>query len=106
MRCVRFALAAVPAMAFILAAVPSFAQDAPATAAQQAAPPAETPASDTVALPQLDVETEAAPAKRNKKKQAIKSNATQATAASPAPAATALPGIAVEGEKVVFGLSL
>jgi outer membrane receptor protein involved in Fe transport len=101
MRCVPFALAAVPAMAFILAAVPSFAQDAPATAAQQAAPPAETPASDTVALPQLDVETEAAPAKRNKKKQAIKSNATQATAASPAPAATALPGIAVEGEKVV-----
>lgn len=85
--------------------------------AQEAAPGADEPptvetvAEDGVVLPPVEVESQVAPAKRNKKKQALRANpgrpatTTAGTPGASAPAtsapAVALPGIVVEGEKVV-----
>lgn len=85
--------------------------------AQEAAPAADEPptvetvAEDGVVLPPVEVESQVAPAKRNKKKQALRANpgrpatTTAGTPGASAPAtsapAVALPGIVVEGEKVV-----
>jgi len=93
-RSVSLAIAA----AVMTVAGPAGAQEPPPAAQQAPAP--DPDASETVVLPQLSVETEVAPAKRNKKKQALKSGAGNAAAPGVANQA-ALPGIVVEGEKVV-----
>src|SRR6478752_4764471 len=94
-RCVSLAVAA--AIVTTIFAERAGAQDPP-PAAEQA--PAADAASETVVLPQVSVETEAAPAKRNKQKVALKKGAGNA-AAPGVPNEAALPGIVVEGEKVL-----
>ena len=99
MRCVRSAaFVIVGAIAPLIAASPLHAQEVAQPAAPDQPPPAAA-ASDDVMLPEISVETEAAPAKRNKKKQALKANT-----GTGAPSTAALPGVVVEGEKVIRGL--
>ena len=66
--------------------------------------PGQPPSADTLVLPEIVVE--AAPAKRNKKKQALRATgggAPEAGAAGPSvgTGTSTLPGLVVEGEKVV-----
>src|SRR5262245_30148139 len=98
--CMRSARSAsivvVGAVAPLIAAYPLHAQEAAKAAPEQAA--SAPAAGEDVMLPEISVESEAAPAKRNKKKQALKGGTGAGTATT---ATTALPGVVVEGEKVV-----
>ena len=103
MRSVRLAsLGLLLACAPFLTAEPLRAQDAPGSEAAPAAAETTAPA-DAYALPEVVVET--APAKRNKKKQALRASGPGTGDTSSGSAGgtgtSALPGIVVEGEKVV-----
>ncbi|WP_068464107.1 TonB-dependent receptor [Hyphomicrobium sulfonivorans] len=97
MRFVRRSVSAAISAAVAATVIgPASAQEA----AQAGASPDEPAA---ISLPELSVETEAAPAKRNKKKQTLKNNAASGSSGTSSGVVTtaALPGIVVEGEKVV-----
>jgi iron complex outermembrane recepter protein len=94
MRSVRLAAVAIALASAPFLSVPSLnAQEAPPPEAE-AAPAYEA----EVVLPEVVVE--AAPAKRNVKKQTLRATGS-GTAGSSGEATTALPGVVVEGEKVV-----
>jgi iron complex outermembrane recepter protein len=96
MRSVRLAAVALALASAPFLSVPSLnAQEAPPPEAEAAPPPSYEA---EVVLPEVVVE--AAPAKRNVKKQTLRATGS-GTAGSSGEATTALPGVVVEGEKVV-----